>query len=322
MKRKFLFLLFISMLVLHCGSFGKESSAEIKAYIEEIDKIVSAKKSQSFKRNGHKIPKGKEYVSSYYADKVITEYHGNYHLILDGADEHLMFYYEVNEKGKPHGVYKLYDENEKLIETGFLEKEGIRSGTVKTFYPTGELKSKLPYFHGKIVGSFKKYYKSGKVQEISEQNIRGIHGRSKIFYENGRVKEEFTYVNGKEEGIGTTYYENGKIESKQSYKHGKKHGETICYYPDEKIKSKYYFKDGREEGKFIDYYENGKIKGYYIFKNGKYNGEAKVFYKSGKVNISQTWKNGKREGKYFEYFEDGRIKEQLFFKKGELIENK
>lgn len=71
MKRKFLFLLFISMLVLHCGSFGKESSAEIKAYIEEIDKIVSAKKSQSFKRNGHKIPKGKEYVSSYYVIKLL-----------------------------------------------------------------------------------------------------------------------------------------------------------------------------------------------------------------------------------------------------------
>ena len=240
MKRKFLFLLFISMLVLHCGSFGKESSAEIKAYIEEIDKIVSAKKSQSFKRNGHKIPKGKEYVSSYYADKVITEYHGNYHLILDGADEHLMFYYEVNEKIKPYGVYKLYDENEKLIETGFLEKEKIHSGTVKTFYPTGELKSKLPYYHGKIVGSFRAYYKSGKIQEISEQNAKGIHGKSKIFHENGRIREDFTYVNGKEEGVGITYYENGKIESKQPYKHG----ETIWYYPDGRIKEQLFFKKG------------------------------------------------------------------------------
>ena len=298
MKRKFLFFLLISMFLLHLESFGKENPDEIRAYIEKIDKIVSVKKSQSFKRNRERVPKGKEYISSYYADKVITEYHGDYHLVLDAADEHLMLYYEINKKNEPYGVYKLYDENEKLIEIGFLEKEGIRSGTIKTFYPTGELKSKIPYFHGKIVGSFKKYYKSGKIQQISEQNAEGIHGKSRIFYENGKVREDFTYVNGKEEGIGTTYYENGKVESKQPYKRGKKHGETIWYYPNGKIKSKYYFKNGKEEGTFTDYYENGK------------------------VNISQTWKNGKREGEYSEYFEDGKIKEQLFFKKGELVKNK
>ena len=244
MKRKILFFLSILMFVLHCGSFGKESPAEIKAYIEKIDKIVSAKKSQPFKRNRPKIPKEKRYVNHYYADKVITEYHGDYHLVFDGADEHLMCYYEVNEKSKPYGVYKLYDEDENLIETGFLEKEGIHSGTVKTFYPTGELKSKLPYFHGKIAGSLRKYYKSGKIQQISEQNTKGIHGKSKIFYENGRIREDFTYVNGKEEGVGITYYENGKIESKQPYKHGKKHGETIWYYPDGRIKEQLFFKKG------------------------------------------------------------------------------
>lgn len=287
MKRKFLFLLLISMLVLHCGSFGKESPAEIKAYIEKIDKIVSAKKSQPFKRNGQKLPKGKEHISSYYADKVITEYHGNYHLILDGTDEHLMFYYEINEKGKPCGVYKLYDENEKLIETGFLEKEGIRSGTVKTFYPTGELESKVPYFHGKIAGSFIRYYKSGKIQEISEQNTKEIHGKSKIFYENGRVKEEFIYVNGKEEGVGITYYENGKIESKQPYKHGKKHGETIWYYPDGKIKSKYYFENGKREGKYFEYFEDGRIKEQLFFKNGELV-ESKWFNKKGEEKFEKS----------------------------------
>lgn len=243
MKRKILFFLFISMFVLHCGSFGKESPAEIKAYIEKIDKIVSAKKSQPFKRNHQKVPKGKEW-GSYYADKVFTEDHGDYWLVFAAIDEHLMLYYEVDEKNKPHGVYKLYDENEKLIETGFLEKEKIHSGTVKTFYPTGELKSKLPYYHGKIVGSFRAYYKSGKIQQISEQNTKGIHGKSKIFHENGRIREDFTYVNGKEEGVGTTYYENGKIESKQPYKHGKKHGETIWYYPDGRIKEQLFFKKG------------------------------------------------------------------------------
>ncbi len=112
MKRKILFFLFLSMFVLHCGSFGKESPAEIKAYIEKIDKIVSAKKSQPFKRNRPKIPKEKRYINHYYADKVITEYHGDYHLAFDGADEHLMCYYEVNEKSKPYGVYKFYDEDE------------------------------------------------------------------------------------------------------------------------------------------------------------------------------------------------------------------
>ena len=36
MKRKILFFLSILMFVLYCGSFGKESPAEIKAYIEKI----------------------------------------------------------------------------------------------------------------------------------------------------------------------------------------------------------------------------------------------------------------------------------------------
>ena len=51
MKRKFLFFLLISMFLLHLESFGKENPDEIRAYIEKIDKIVSVKKSQSFKRN-------------------------------------------------------------------------------------------------------------------------------------------------------------------------------------------------------------------------------------------------------------------------------
>ena len=220
MKRKFLFFLLISMFLLHLESFGKENPDEIRAYIEKIDKIVSVKKSQSFKRNRERVPKGKEYISSYYADKVITEYHGDYHLVLDAADEHLMLYYEINKKNEPYGVYKLYDENEKLIEIGFLEKEGIRSGTIKTFYPTGELKSKIPYFHGKIVGSFKKYYKSGKIQQISEQNAEGIHGKSRIFYENGKVNISQTWKNGKREGEYLEYFEDGKIKEQLFFKKG------------------------------------------------------------------------------------------------------
>ena len=60
MKRKILFFLFLSMFVLHCGSFGKESPAEIKTYIEKIDKIVSAKNHSHLKETDQKFLKKKD----------------------------------------------------------------------------------------------------------------------------------------------------------------------------------------------------------------------------------------------------------------------
>lgn len=321
MKKIFFTLMVTSLFMFNVVSAApaKNNSEKIKSYIMKIDKEIARKKNEKFERSYKKLTKKEQdNMPLFYKEQLLRSIKGNHVTYYNAHNNYLNSRFEIKD-GKTHGVYKLYDENENLKEIGYLESNKIFSGTRKTFYPTGELETTIPYYFGKIVGPHKTYFKSGKLEEITEQNSKGPHGSSKIYYENGRLKEKCTYVNGKEEGMIIGYYPNGKLQTKMLYKHGKKNGETINYYENGNIKSKFFYKNGKEEGVFKNYYSNGKLRGYTTFKNGKVNGKSESFYKNGKKELSATWKNNERNGDYYEYDENGKVVRHLFFVDGKPV---
>ena len=114
----------------------------------------------------------------------------------------------------------------------FLIKSGItKSGTIKEYYPGGEIKRKINYKNGVSDGLTTEYF----------AYIRGWRKiKKKINYKNGlrdgltteyfaygirKIKKETNYKNGKKNGISKEYNESGGLHYEVNFKNGKKEGE-------------------------------------------------------------------------------------------------
>ncbi len=117
--------------------------------------------------------------------------------------------------GEDEGLVKLYYDNGAIKGEYNQDKDGVRHGLSKTYFPSGKLKTEIVYNHGVKVCSIQ-------------------------YYENGFKEMEFYYVNGVKEGKRTKYWDNGKIQSTLVYKNGdpgkeleefNKRGDKITKYP-------------------------------------------------------------------------------------------
>ncbi|WP_324678907.1 TonB family protein [Hymenobacter sp. GOD-10R] len=93
------------------------------------------------------------------------------------------------------------------VETTYRDSVG---GSVRVFYPSGKLRSYVPYLNIK-------------------RHIH--HGVSSYYYESGQVRTQEDYIGGKLQGQRLTFYPDGKPKRKESYDKGVfVSGE--CYGPD------------------------------------------------------------------------------------------
>lgn len=104
--------------------------------------------------------------------------------------------------------------NKVTYPTGFREefynKNGVKEGLSKRYYPTGELSDETNYKNGKEHGSHKSYYK------------------------NSQLRVETNYKDGKREGIKKEYYKNGELH-KEVYFENDNFVRGKEYYPDGSI---------------------------------------------------------------------------------------
>lgn len=74
-----------------------------------------------------------------------------------------------------------FDENEKP------------HGEATQYYPTGEVKKKKTYSHGKIVGDEIQYFRNGVVMAVLPFVDGWKHGTYRTFYESGALESETDY---------------------------------------------------------------------------------------------------------------------------------
>ena len=87
-------------------------------------------------------------------------------------------------------------------ETPFIE--GIRNGTQRIYYQTGELYASFPFKNGKL------------------------HGKYETFWKNGRYRVRRNYIDGVQVGIAAMFFENGKFAGSALYKDGMLVGTVNC----------------------------------------------------------------------------------------------
>lgn len=103
----------------------------------------------------------------------------------------------LNEKRE--GNWLLFANNVKVAEEEF--KTGIKNGTSRKFYPTGELLEESDWKNG-----------------IEEGNYR-------VYFKNSKPYMQCKFSNGMRNGLCLSYYQNGRIEMEAYYKNNLRHGE-------------------------------------------------------------------------------------------------
>ena len=149
-------------------------------------------------------------------------------------------YYSITSSEHPT-VIKKFNAGNNIASVNFYTVEGIlestgemeginRIGKWLYYHPDGKtLMIEENYKNGILEGTFKSYYKTGRVTEILNYKGGKLHGNTKRFADNGALLDDLNYCNGKLEGIAKYYNVDGELIYTGNYANDEKVGEWEYY---------------------------------------------------------------------------------------------
>jgi len=231
-----------------------------------------------------------------------------------------------------------------LVEEGTYTND-LKTGVLKKYYPSGELRSEITYSLNKPSGDYTLYYENGVIEEKGKvarnKNIGSFernykngnphqrflfsdsgkrNGKQLYYHENGNMALEVTVVNGKETGVMKRYSENGSIEEEKSFENGTFiNGSTKSY----KNKPKTYVPEPAEINEKSDVLattkkiEEEKTNAAHHFKP---NGHNILYDQNNNISQTGTFKNGRLwSGKWYKYNRDGILLRVDVYRGGKFI---
>lgn len=229
--------------------------------------------------------------------------------------------------GKKEGLSKEYDKEGKIItlleyREDFLvsrerinrtDKNGLKQGDWKEFYPNGAVKSEKSYRDDLIHGYYKEYDNRGKLVLT-------------MLYDNGAVVKSRVEDEPDIE-IVTKHDEAGKVIYSGPYRNKIPVGVHRDFGKDGKVTNSYIYNDnglllsegivdeaGKYNGKWKDLYPDGKVQAEGQYTDSRRTGQWKFYDLSGKVEQTGSYNNGRPDGLWNWYYQDGSIaKEEEYF---------
>lgn len=229
--------------------------------------------------------------------------------------------------GKKEGLSKEYDKEGKIItlleyREDFLvsrerinrtDKNGLKQGDWKEFYPNGAVKSEKSYRDDLIHGYYKEYDNRGKLVLT-------------MLYDNGAVVKSRVEDEPDIE-IVTKHDEAGKVIYSGPYRNKVPVGVHRDFGKDGKVTNSYIYNDnglllsegivdeaGKYNGKWKDLYPDGKVQAEGQYTDSRRTGQWKFYDLSGKVEQTGSYNNGRPDGLWNWYYQDGSIaKEEEYF---------
>ncbi len=148
--------------------------------------------------------------------------------------------------GLAHGIYKVYDSADRLLEKGMVVKgykngklyqyfedgswteyfcvNGLKQGEFNAYFQNGNLKGKGIYKDGHPEGDYVFYYKTGEVERIVYHSAGRI-SKSVTYYKSGSIKLEAEHSGSNfKHGNVISYYENGQMKERGNYNWNRKNG--------------------------------------------------------------------------------------------------
>jgi antitoxin component YwqK of YwqJK toxin-antitoxin module len=256
--------------------------------------------------------------------------------------------------GKKEGLSKEFDEkgnvitiaeyrNDYLInreKINRIDKNGLKQGEWKEFYPSGALKKEMTYIDDLIHGYYKEYdtrgvlnltmlYNNGSIVKSRVEDEPDIEIVNRYDQE-GKLIYSGPYRNKIPVGIHREFTKDGKISNAFMYndngllqsegimdESGSRNGKWKDLYPDGKVFAEGQYTDNRRSGVWKFYNSAGKIEQTGNYNNGRPDGLWKWFYENGNLLREEEYFQGQRDGAYTEYSIDGEIIAQGQYSDGE-----
>lgn len=188
----------------------------------------------------------------------------------------------------------------KLITVAFFLGLNVflfgQNGTVKTYFPSGKVESRVGFVNEVLEGTSYWYYDNGNVKFEKNYSNGKLNGLVKSYYKSGLVKEEKRYSNGMLDGVSREYYENGGLAEVKTYEFGQLVNRKLISYDDAYIAPLSEYEAGKKKNRleFEDFICSvnicpepvGGIEE--IESNIKYPELAKQYNLEGRVLISAT----------------------------------
>jgi antitoxin component YwqK of YwqJK toxin-antitoxin module len=222
------------------------------------------------------------------------------------------------------------------------------SGECKVCYNNMQLKMKIEYSNGRLIGRDTVYYENGNIQYIYGHDELGYgkeDGLQQYYRPDGSLKWEKNFVMGMADGEFRYYFSDSTIQKIEHYKNNQLHGKKQEFYKGNLIKKEIDYKNGMWDGTYITYFSDGKVESEqqyvedqkdgpssYYYNNGQLfytenhekgsrEGTFKRMYATGRMWTKESYKNDKRDGEFEEYYDNEKntIKYRATYKKGELI---
>ena len=135
----------------------------------------------------------------------------------------------------------------RLIEQGYLDEKGLKTGEWLAFYENSGLPYKLiTYRAGVQNGLYIFFNEIGQVSLLATYADNQLDGYW-VKYRFGRIEEEAEYLKGQMHGTHRQYFvREGWLQFSTEYKNGVRHGMNRTYNKEGKVTLEYEFKDGQK----------------------------------------------------------------------------
>jgi antitoxin component YwqK of YwqJK toxin-antitoxin module len=268
----------------------------------------------------------------------------------DGKVQQTILY----NNGKKEGLSKEYDENGNVItlaeyrndylisreKINRTDKNGLKQGEWKEFYPSGTIKKEMTYIDDLIHGYYKEYdnrevliltmlYNNGSIVKSRVEDEPDIEITNRYDQE-GKLIYSGPFRNKVPVGIHREFTKDGKISNAFMYndngllqsegimdESGNRNGKWKDLYPDGKVLAEGQYTDNRRSGLWKFYNNAGKIEQTGNYNNGRPHGLWKWFYENGALLREEEYFQGQRDGAFTEYSIDGEIIAQGQYSDGE-----
>ena len=148
-----------------------------------------------------------------------------------------------------------------------LVDKSIKNEEYKTFYKSGEVKSKFycSEFNFEDISKSKFYSKYNEFSKDGTSLCEGLFefgnkiGQWLYYFDSKKLKSEINYANDTLNGKNVNYFDNGNIKSIGEYLMGKKNGKWNYYIQNAEKDYEETYVNGKLNGSFISYYDNKKI---------------------------------------------------------------
>jgi len=135
----------------------------------------------------------------------------------------------------------------RLIEQGYLDEKGLKTGEWLAFYENSGLPYKLiTYRAGVQNGLYIFFNEIGQVSLLATYADNQLDGYW-VKYRFGRIEEEAEYLKGQMHGTHRQYFvREGWLQFSTEYKNGVRHGMNRTYNKEGQVTLEYEFKDGQK----------------------------------------------------------------------------